>query len=73
MKKLEENYIEAYKKTAGNEMKLGKTVKDLRVMTGSGLLFKERIDNVVTSSKVKSGLLLCTFATRQKEYNMAKY
>ena len=58
--------IEPYKTQSGNEIKIGETVKDLGITANSNLLFREHIDNIVTSSKIMSGILLRTFSTRQE-------
>ena len=58
--------IEPYKTQSGNEIKIGETVKDLGITVNSNLLFREHIDNIVTSSKIMSGILLRTFSTRQE-------
>ena len=58
--------IEAYKTQAGDEIKIGETVKDLGIIASSNLLFREHIDNIITSSKIMSGLILRTFSIRQE-------
>ncbi|CAL4209014.1 unnamed protein product [Meganyctiphanes norvegica] len=58
--------IEPYKTPSGKEIKIGATVKDLGVIANNDLLFREHIDNIVTSSKVMSGILLRTFSTREE-------
>ena len=51
---------------SGNEIMMKNTIKDLGVTTSSNLLFREHIDNIVTASKIMSGLLLRTFTTRHQ-------
>ena len=58
--------IEPYKTQEGNEIKTGETVKDLGVIASSNLLFREHIDNIITSSKIMSGVILRTFSTRKE-------
>ncbi|CAL4091952.1 unnamed protein product, partial [Meganyctiphanes norvegica] len=57
----------------GNEIKIGETVRDLGVIANNNLLFREHIDNIVTSSKIMSGVLLRTFSTRQEEPMMRMF
>ncbi|CAL4068485.1 unnamed protein product [Meganyctiphanes norvegica] len=59
--------IEPYKTPSGNEIEFGETVRDLGVIANNNLLFREHIDDIVTSSKIVSGVLLNTFSTRQGE------
>ena len=54
-----------YKTKSGSEIKTGKTIKDLGVLTGKDISFTEHIDDVVQSSKIMSGLLLRNFRTRE--------
>ncbi|CAL4069513.1 unnamed protein product [Meganyctiphanes norvegica] len=65
--------IEPYKTQSGNEIKIGETVRDLGVIANNNLLFREHIDNIVTSSKIMSGVLLRTFSTRQEEPMMRMF
>ncbi|CAL4101616.1 unnamed protein product, partial [Meganyctiphanes norvegica] len=65
--------IEPYKTQSGNEIKIGETVRDLGVIANNNLLFREHIDNIVTSSKIMSGVLLRTFSTRQEETMMRMF
>ena len=57
----------AYKNSANEDIISGKTVKDLGILTNSDLNFKEHIDNIVTSSRIKTGIILRTFITRDAE------
>ena len=41
-------------------------MKDLGVIASSNLLFREHIDNIITSSKIMSGVILRTFSTRKE-------
>ena len=52
---------EAYTTPGGSEIEIGETVKGLRVIASSNLMFREHIDKVVTSAKVKTGILMRTF------------
>ncbi|CAL4245941.1 unnamed protein product, partial [Meganyctiphanes norvegica] len=65
--------IEPYKTQSGNEIKIGETVRDLGVIANNNLLFREHIDNIVTSSKIMSGVLLRTFSTRKEEPMMRMF
>ncbi|CAL4257066.1 unnamed protein product, partial [Meganyctiphanes norvegica] len=65
--------FEPYKTQSGNEIKIGETVRDLGVIANNNLLFREHIDNIVTSSKIMSGVLLRTFSTRQEEPMMRMF
>ena len=56
--------IKPYKTQSGNEIKIGETVKDLGITANSNLLFREHIDNIVTSCKIMSGILLSIFSTQ---------
>ena len=65
--------IDPYKTPSGNVIKIGDTVKDLGVLANGDLLFKEHINNIVTSSRVMSGVLLRTFSTREKQPMMRMF
>ena len=56
-----------YKNSANEDIISGNTVKDLGILTNSNLNFKEHIDNIVTSSRIKNGIILRTFITRDAE------
>ena len=51
----EENDVTAvpYKNSANEDIISGNTVKDLGILTNSNLNFKEHIDNIVTSIRIK--------------------
>ena len=42
-------------------------VKDLGVITNRNITFREHIDSIVTSSRIKIGILLRTFQTRERD------
>ena len=65
--------IDPYKTPTGNVIKIGDTVKDLGVLANGDILFKEHINNIVTSSRVMSGVLLRTFSTREKQPMMRMF
>merc|ERR1711962_1703756 len=52
---------------SGKLIEENKTVKDLGVITSRDVSFSEHIDDLVLSSKIKVGLLLRTFKTREVE------
>ena len=56
-----------YKTKSGKLIEENKTVKDLGVLTGRDISFSEHIDDLVLSSRIKAGLLLRTFKTRESE------
>ena len=56
-----------YKTRTGKEMKSKKTVKDLGVWTGEDASFEEHIEYLVQSSKVRTGMLLTKFNTREPD------
>ena len=56
-----------YKTKSGKLIEENKTVKDLGVITSRDVSFSEHIDDLVLSSKIKVGLLLRTFKTREVE------
>ena len=55
--------IEPYKTQAGDEIRIGETVKDLGIIASSNLLFREHINNINTASKIMSGVILRTFSS----------
>ena len=57
---------EAYTTPGGSEIEIGETVKDLGVVASGNLMFREHIDKVVTSAKVKTGIFLRTFSTKHE-------
>ena len=56
-----------YKTRTGKEIKSKKTVKDLGVWTGEDASFEEHIEYLVQSSKVRTGMLLTKFNTREPD------
>ena len=62
--------IEPYKNPANKEIQSENTVKDLGITTNNNLTYKEHIHSIVTSSRIKSGILLRTFLTREAEIMM---
>merc|ERR1711895_254295 len=54
-----------YKTKSGEMIEENKTIKDLGVLTSRDISFSEHIDDLVLSSKIKAGLLLRTFKTRE--------
>ena len=59
--------VEAYKTPSGKEIEIKDKVKDLVVITSTDLRFREHINNVLTSCKIKLGNILRNFARRKKE------
>ena len=62
-----------YKTKSGEIIKENKTMKDLGVLTSRDISFSEHIDDLVLSSKIKAGLLLRTFKTRDAEPMMKMF
>ena len=58
--------VEAYKTPSGEEIKIKDKVKDLGVLTSADLRFREHINEVITSCKIKQGHILRSFETRKK-------
>ena len=54
-----------YKTKSGEEIHENKTVKDLGLLTSKDVSFTEHIDDLVQASKIKAGMLLRTFETRE--------
>ena len=54
-----------YYTKSGKKIKENKTIKDLGVLTSKNVSFSEHIDDIILTSKSKSGLLLRTFKTRE--------
>ena len=54
-----------YKTKSGEEIHENKTVKDLGILTSKDVSFTEHIDDLVQTSKIKAGMLLRTFETRE--------
>ena len=64
---------EIYKTESGREIKANKTIKDLGVLTGEDVSFEEHIEDVVQSSKIRSGMLLREFETRNPQLMMKMF
>ena len=56
-----------YRTRSGEEIKSKKTLKDLGVWTGEDASFEDHIEYLVQSSKVRTGMLLRHFKTREPE------
>ena len=54
-----------YKTKSGEEIHENRTVKDLGVLTKKDVSFAELIDDLVQTSKIKAGILLRNFKTRE--------
>ena len=54
-----------YRTKSGLEIKESRTIKDLGILTSKDVSFSEHIDEIVLASKIKTGLLLRTFKTRE--------
>merc|ERR1711888_103282 len=59
--------VDAYKTLSGEEIKIKDKVKDHGVLTSADLRFREHINKVITSCKIKQGNILRNFETRKKE------
>ena len=57
--------VESYKNPSGEDIQRSDVVKDLGVITNGNITFREHIDSIVTSSRIKIGILLRTFQTRE--------
>ena len=66
--KIKDVEVEAYKTPSGKEKK--DKVIDLGVMTSAALRFREHINDVITSCKIKLGNILRNFAKRKRESMM---
>ena len=62
-----------YKTKSGEVIKDNKVIKDFGVITSRDVSFSEHIDDLVLSSKIKAGLLLRTFKTREAEPMMKMF
>ena len=67
LEKIKDIEIEVYKTPSGKEKEIKDKVKDLGVMISADLRFREHINNVLTSCKIKLGNILRNFARRKKE------
>ena len=52
--------IESYKNPSKDDLQRSDVVKDLGVVTNGNITFREHIDSIVTSSRIKIGILLRT-------------
>ena len=59
--------VESYKNPSGEDIQRSDVVKDLGVITNGNITFREHIDSIVTSSRIKIGILLRTFQTRERD------
>ena len=71
--KIEDIEIEAYKTPSGEDIKIKDKVKDLGVLTSADLKFREHMNEVITSCKIKQGNILRNFETRKREPMMNLY
>ena len=55
----------SYNTKSGEEIHEKRTVKDLGVLTSKDVSFAEHIDDLVLTSKIKAGILLRNFETRE--------
>ena len=62
-----------YRTKSGEKIKENKTIKDLGVLTSENVSFAEHIDDIVQASKIKSGMLLRTFETREAQPMMKMF
>jgi len=65
--------IESYKTTLGTEIENKHKIKDLGVVTSKNLQFREHIDSVVLSCKIKQGNIMRNFTTRKEEPMLKLY
>ena len=54
-----------YNTKSGEEIHENRTIKDLGVLTSKDVSFAEHIDDLVQTSKIKAGILLRNFETRE--------
>ena len=59
--------LSSYKSPSGDGIEIKSTAKDLGVMASNDLMFKEHMNNIITSSKIVMGMLLRAFSIREKE------
>ena len=67
LEKIKDIEVEAYKTPSGKEKEIKDKVKDLGVMTSADLRFREHINVIITSCKIKLRNILRNFATRKRE------
>ena len=63
----------AYITSEGKEIEIGETVRDLGVIASENMMFREHIEKVVTSARVKVGILMRTFSTRHEDAMMKMF
>ena len=68
--KIKDIEVQAYKTPSGKEKEKKDKVKDLGVMTSEDLRFREHINDVITSCKIKLGNILRKFTRRKRESMM---
>ena len=56
-----------YKTPSGEDIQYKKKVKDLGVVTSDNLSFREHINSIVTACKIKQGIILRKFRTREEK------
>ena len=71
--KVKDIEVEAYKTPSGEDIEIKNKVKDLGVITSADLKFREHINEVITSCKIKQGNILRNFETRKREPMMNLY
>merc|ERR1711913_11919 len=64
--KVEDVDVEAYKTPSGKEIEIKDKVKDLGVVTSADLGFREHINDIITSCKIKQGNILRNFTTKKR-------
>ena len=67
--KVKDIEVEAYKTPSGEDIEIKNKVKDLGVITSADLKFREHINEVVTSCKIKQGIILRNFETRKRAHD----
>merc|ERR1712215_591886 len=73
MGKVKDTEVEAYKAASGREIEIKNKVKDMGVITSVDLKFREHINDVITSCKIKQGIILRNFSTRKREPMMKMF
>ena len=65
--------IDSYETSSGAKIERKDIIKDLGVITSNDLKFREHIDSIVLSCKIKQGIILRNFASRNREIMMKLY
>ena len=65
--KIKDIEVEAYKTLSGEEIKVKDKMKDVGVMKSADLRFREHINEVIPSCKIKQRNILRDFETRKTE------